>query len=208
MHFNLRIISLLSFLAFPMASFAQPAKPGCPNSYIQKSPSNRMESQLYLIRVPSTFSPKNVDVLATYKSISSQQKPTHQCVFSDYSVGYKEGVCKNLKTGRVTSIFYGDGIEIQADGNTIQRTCSPADGCVFIEDSNSNRIAVSGTIARDLYQIHYGRHSAAWQVLKDCSSGSIEAITLVNAFPGYAILQRAVETGFVDTYKPAPGLQF
>jgi len=209
MSFKLRIASFLFFLAFPMTSFAG-SSPGCPNSYIRKSPSNRMESQLYLIKVSLDFSPRSADVLATYKSISSQQNPSHQCVFTD-SEGYwyKEGVCKNLQSGRVTSIWGGSGYRIEEDGNTTQTDNCYGYGsaCAFIEDSKSNRISIDNDVAHDLYEIDVNTDTA-WHVIRDCSSGSIEAITLMNAFPGYAILQRSVETGFVNTYQSAPNIEF
>jgi len=209
MSFKLRIASLLFFLVFPMASFAQ-VSPGCSNSYIRKSPSNRMESQLYLIEVPLYFSPSEADILATYKSISSQQNPSHQCVFTkSYAQWYEEGVCKNLQSGRVTSIWGGSGYRIGEDGNTqiSDRCYNYGNACAYIEDSKGNRIEINNDITHDLYQINVN-NDAYWHIIRECSSGSIEAITLMKAFPGYAILQRSVETGFVNTYRSAPSIQF
>ena len=203
------IASLLLFLTLPTASLAG-SSPGCPISFIRKSPSNRMESQLYLIKVPPNFSPRSVDVLATYKSISSKQNPTHQCVFTDsYGYWYKKGVCKNLKSGRTTSIWGGSGNRISENGYTTQtNNCSSfGSGCAFIEDSKANRISIDNELAHDLYEIN-ANTPQSWHIIKDCSSGSIEAITLWQAFPGYAILQKSTESGFINTSSPSPNLQF
>jgi len=242
----LKISFFLFFLAFPMASIAQNSTScetlryrnrGChkgKNDYqresdavIKKSDSNRMESDLYLIKVPSNFKTESADVLATYKTISSRQKPTHQCVFTDFRPDirrYKNGVCKNLKSGSVTSVWNGMGISIGQDGYQEKDVdCTNYDDCALIEDLNGIRI-VTENFGKDLYYnlgheqsssfssfSRWTHISPTWttgdlrnnsHVIKDCSSGSIEAISFYYAFPGYAILEKSVETGFVITYKP------
>ena len=256
----LKILFFLFFLAFPMASIAQNSTScetwrdrnrGCHKgglyswrdnfAEIKKSDSNRMESDLYLIKVPSNFNTKKADVLATYKTISSRQKPTHQCVFTDLfyytederghrsnlvpdQPRYKNGVCKNLKSGSVTSVWNGMGIRIGQDGYQEKDVyCANYDDCALIEDLNGIRI-VTENFGKDLYYnlgheqsssfssfSRWSHTSTTWttgdlrnnsHVIKDCSSGSIEAISFYYAFPGYAILEKSVETSFVITYKP------
>jgi len=209
MHLKLRITSFLLFLAFPTASFAG-SSPGCPNSYIERSPTNSMESEVYLIQVPTDFSLSGVDIIATYKSISSQRKPTHECIFKDsYVYWYREGVCKNLKSGRVTSIWGGSGYSIGKDGNTrISEGCTNyRSGCAYIEDSKGTRLTIDSDIAHNLYNINVN-NDAHGRILRNCNSGFIEAITLMEAFPGFVLLQRSRETGFVNTYKSAPSIEF
>jgi len=210
MSFKLRIASLLLFLSFPMASFAG-VKSGCPNSYIHRASSNRMESELYLIKIPSNFSRDGINVLATYKSISSRQNPSHKCVHTDiddmYDT-YTKGACKNLQSGRVTSIYGGRGYEVMEDGNT---QMSDGYNGEFIEDSNGTRLRIFSGISGGLHKMNCSRNGSplsSCHIIRDCNSGSIEAIIISYAFRGYVMLQRAVETGFVNTYKSTPKVEF
>jgi hypothetical protein len=156
-------------------------------------------------------------LISYYNKISSERKPTYECEFfnvgsGNYSTNYNEGSCINIETNRKFSVFGGEGIEIAEDGNT-QRAggCfSSSDYCSFIEDSNGTRIRINGpNLTRRNYMINWNRDfNDNYVVLSDCRSGKIDSLTIFKAFPGYAIIQRSVETGFVDTYKRQPEIKF
>jgi len=196
-------LAIIVAALFPFLLASAFAADGCPNTYIRRTDSAQKQSDLYLIQVPKGFSPDKADIKATYLSISSRQNPTHHCVFNSHShgQGYQEGACKNLVTGRQTSVFGGDGIRISEDGNTTLVHGYDARG-PWLEDSNKNRILVGpfNDIASDL---NYSRY-----LISDCHTGMIEGINFRDAFPGYIILERATEKGFVNTYQSAPNIKF
>ena len=200
---SMKLASFVPIL-LPLIHVAALAAEGCPNSYIRRSDSVQKQSVLYLIQVPKGFSPSRADIKATYNSIGSSQSPTYQCVFNPpfYGNGYKSGVCKNLSTGRLSSIYGGTGYRIESDGNTVLDSGCYGYGsaCAYLEDANRNRIAIDNDIANNLDYADY--------IINDCSTGAIEALSFREAFPGYIILERAVEKGFVNTYNSAPDFRF
>lgn len=190
---------------------------GCPDQYIKRDKySAQKESTLYLIQVPRSFDSSRADIKATYDSISSSRNPTYQCFFNDLHQGwakYLEGTCKNMVTGKQSSVFGGNGYEIRQDGyTTITGDCYSKNhsgrdhipSCAYIEDSNGNRIAIDAGIVSSLD----GSYSFLGYVLQACNTGAIEALTFRGAFPGYIILERAIEKGFVNTYNGAPNIKF
>ena len=199
---EMKSVAIIAALFPFLLASASAADDGCPNSYIKRTNSVQKQSHLYLVQVPKDFSVFEAGIKAMYTSISSRQNPTHQCIFYEYShpmMFYRRGACKNMVTGRQTSVFGGIGYKIGEDGHT---TVTKEYGTIggFLEDSNKNRILVASDIGRNLDYSEY--------LISDCTTGTIEGVNFRQAFPGYIIIERASEKGFVNTYQGAPSIKF
>lgn len=185
------------------------ATESCKNDYIKVTPSTRKESALYLLKVPEGFDFGSINIKATYDSLSARQRPTHNCIFTTplhsyktrvgYPNYYKQGSCINNKTGRSTSI-YGSGYKIARDGNTTTVKCYSHSECAILESSSGNRIAMYTDISSGLHKVGY--------LIRDCSTGSVEGVSVRGAIPGYIIMEHSVEKGYSNTYKASPSITF
>ena len=209
---------IFSALTLTQSSMAQAnISSPCPNEYVKPNENNKMTSYLYVIQVDRSFTPKSIDLVSYYNKLSSEKKPTYQCEFTtpapgNYATNYNEGLCINIQTNKTFSVYGGDGIEISDDGNiTSAGGCFDSGGyCSFIEDGNGSRIIIRGdNLTRRNYMITWNRNfSDNYMIISECASGKIDTLNVFKAFPGYAIIQRSIETGFVDTYQRKPEIKF
>jgi hypothetical protein len=187
--------------------------------YFKRSPEVRMDSDIYLLKVPNNFDADKVDVLATYKNISSQQKPTHRCNFFNEQRGdtqfeyYEEGRCTHLRSGNTTSVRRGSGIVIESDGQAkrVDLGSSFSWDYSFIQDANGNRINMNpydSGFGRTSYLTSCKHNNNHCHVVRNCSSGLVETIRIYKAFPGYIILEKSIEAPYLNSFKSAPNIQF
>ena len=199
-----QLVIILYFMAIGPALAS-----GCDRSkfpYIQEEEA-RGASEIFLVPVPPNFSPSNVNVLQTYKSISVKMRPTYICSMAGMNGqgAFKEITCKLLSNGRVFSPWGGEAIEIGRDGNTSKANCWDDTTSPCLEDSSGTRISADPLFVRRPYA-NPGYNTD--YVISGCETGTIDVIQLWHAFAGYAMVVRTRQTGFVNTYSPTPTLRF